>query len=422
MIGGIKRQAEALAFSRDPDKHLRGAVKDPSVKYTIAACKAYGVEVLVSGATFRLGDGSIMSRDELTAMIISSANLVEGKLLSIPRVGIGLTRFEQIFGREDPFVELAARYCDPKAENPQRAWELATEAALLPFRYAKNPLSSPATIDAYAANLLCFAIQIKRKLLNEDFGDVDGLLNMWGESGSGKTAFIKRFCSPFKSVTNEIGSLEEVIQGFDGLQVGSSLCLVANDAHPISIKYINRLKEFVTGSLHRTAAKFKDMQPVPIRCGLIVSANKAPDVQYPDAAFTRRLFSWRWPIEIPFLMTEDYVRRVVPAWDAEAFWRAVPLKAPLAWRQLVHESRQGLFTPEDPIENWIDDVCGADPQAAPVPLKTAFAKFKSWAEDGNWPISGISVKVFGSKVRLAGFDVSRDAGGMRITGMCIKPQ
>lgn len=398
---------------------LRKVLRDPTILATVSACEAHGLAVIVPETTYRCSDGSILSRKQLISLLLAKLPDVQGRRPNTRLVDEGIGNFELIYGVVDPFLEPAAKYCKPYSEDPTRAWALAREAAALPFRYSKNPDAEPKILDSYAANLLCFAIQIKRRLVNRDFGDVDGLLNMWGESGSGKTAFVKQLCSPFKSSTNQIRSLEKTVSGFDGLQVASALLLVCNDAQPVGHDYIHHLKEFITGTVLRTAPKFGAERELPIRCGLIVTTNKSPDKQYPDAAFTRRLFSWAWPTDVPFIKQEEYIFKIVPAWDAEAFWLSVPMIAPAEWRQIVHDSRIDLFTAKEPVQDWLHDHTAQNDKALPLSLRFAFQHFMAIAEDGNWPVDHISDRVFARELRTAGCVLKRNVSGTVILGLTI---
>ena len=388
---------------------LTDGVRDPVVRFVCAFCRSHGLEVLEFGETYRINGDMKMTRKQVISLIMAKSP----NNLPIPKLDLGLTFYETTVPVADPFLALREQFCSPVGDNPQRAWALAREAGLFPFRYGETPEGVPGVVDENAANLLCWMAQIKRRLMNnENLGGLAGVLNSWGAPGSGKSEFLTRVLQPIRAqgLVEVLAASRKLLDGFHSGALAKKLVLFGDDLNPISSDMLAPFKAVTTLPFWKIDEKYLKPGEGRIRAGIAISANKSPEEQYRDPAFARRLFNIAWPVTLELADRPVFVERVLPAWQVEELWAVAPTEPPEAWRQLVERSRERLYG-DGPIKLWFAENCWLDgDDNHTVALKHLFQQFRTSAEEGNWQVRHITDRIFKKELEELGAKFGKVSG------------
>jgi len=377
------------------------------VLFVAAFCKAHNLEVLEFGETYRINSEMRLTRKQVISLIMAKSP----NNFPIAKLDLGLTFCESLRPAVDPFAPLRDVFCNPTSENPAKAWELAREAGLFPFRYGETPEGVPGVVDENAANLLCWMAQIKRRLVNnENLGGLAGVLNSWGAPGSGKSEFLTRVLQPVRAqgLVEVLAASRKLLDGFHSGALAKKLVLFGDDLNPISSDMLAPFKAVTTLPFWKIDEKYLKPGEGRIRAGIAISANRPPEEQYKDPAFARRLFNIAWPTTLELEDRPTFVEKVLTAWDVEALWEAVPMEPPERWRVLVEHSRARLYG-DGPVKLWFQENCWLG-ETSPMPLKGLFQQFRTNAEEGNWQVRHITDRMFKKELEELGVTFGKASG------------
>lgn len=381
-------------------------IKDPIVLFVAAFCKSHSLEVLEFGEKYRINGDLVLVRKQVIALIMAKSPYN----YSPYKLDLALTFCETTRPALDPFEALRDRFCGLNTIDSAKAWTLAREAAKFPFIFSPSGKGSPEILDENAANLLCWMAQIKRRLLDEqNLGGLDGVLNCWGVSGSGKSGFTARVLQPIREakLVEQLASVRKLLDGFHSGALAKKLVLFGDDLNPIPGDMHAPFKAVTTLPYWKIDEKFLKPGEGRIRAGIAISANKPPEEQYRDEAFARRIFNIAWLWEIPLNHRAWFNDEALPQWQVEALWAAAPTSPPAEWRQLVERARKRLYG-DGPIKAWFAENCTiVEDPTSPPNLRFLFQQFRSAAEEGNWQVRHITDRIFKKELEGLGVEFLR---------------